>query len=80
MFCNLTVNTRTSTTHFCFACYAKDVTPVLNVPALLVQRYLSVRCFEMSSGIQQIEQQKIQNEATCNKSSQAQLCPGTYSC
>lgn len=37
MFCKLTVNTRTSSTHFCFACYAKDVTPVLNVPALLVQ-------------------------------------------
>lgn len=55
MLCNLTVNTRTSTLQFCFVCCAEDVTPVLNVPALLVQRYLilSVQCFKMSSSIQQ---------------------------
>lgn len=42
MFCNLTVNTPTNTTRFRCPCYAKDVTPVLNVPAFLAAKIFDV--------------------------------------
>lgn len=38
MFCNLTFNTTSNTIRFCCASYAKDVTPVLNVPSFLVAK------------------------------------------
>lgn len=38
MFCNLTFNTTSNTIRFCCAWYAKDVTPVLNVPSFLVAK------------------------------------------
>lgn len=38
MFCNLAFNITSNTIHFCRAWYAKDVTPVLNVPSFLVAK------------------------------------------